>query len=605
VKSRWVRLALAALIAGGGVAVVGRAPLARKWKELRARPVLEARARLPREPVPFSVLATSQVGYGPAQRKELTAPLAFRSFRVLREDGSVAFEGGAPARTVDTDRLGVIRTAYLGDFTALEAPGRYHAVLDGGLASFPFDVGPGAYDATLRAVQRAFYYQRAFTAIEPRFALGPWVHDSDAHLAPPGEEKGWHDAGDDSLYGMSATNALFYLLEAYLDFAPAEDDLRIPESGNGVPDLLDEARWELSWMLSVQEPSGGFRNNTCEEHYGPYGTNSPEHMAPYRAGEVGTLATGRAAATLARAAYVFRTVDPAFADRCLQAAQRGYAYLAARPDENSDGPTCPAMRQDGDADVGRQMRMYAAAGLLLATGDPRYERDFAASYRDPVHDPGFQNNEMFAVYTFLRVAGTDPALRARILGVARHHADLALADGKADPFGRAGRTFWGSVAAGFHRALFSVKECLADPSGARADCEQALASVHYALGRNFLQLSFVSGVPGVTRARQHAFHHWLATLRATPYLFPGLVAGGPLDLPLPSDVSYPASRPVPVWGYFGDPAFPRDESTPLEGRYTDNDSFTANEIDVDWQGVAVYVLAFARADARGTLTIPR
>jgi endoglucanase len=125
-----------------------------------------------------------------------------------------------------------------------------------------------------------------------------------------------------------------------------------------VPDLLDEARWGVEWLLSVQEPNGGFRNTICQEHYGPYDTNRPERMPPYRAGEVGTIATGRAVGTLAFASVVYRSHDAEFAERCLTAARAGYRVLRDRPAENSDGPTCPAMRQDGDPSVGRDVRMY-------------------------------------------------------------------------------------------------------------------------------------------------------------------------------------------------------------------------------------------------------
>jgi len=143
-----------------------------------------------------------------------------------------------------------------------------------------------------------------------------------------------------------------------------------------------------------------------------------------------------------------------------------------------------------------------------------------------------------------------------------------------------------------------VKACLGDPAANTSDCDQALANVHYALGRNFLQLCYVSGLQGVTRGRIWAFHHWLATLRATPHLFPGMVAGGPYGAPESNDVSKPYGWPIPAWGYWGDPAFPRDASTPLEGRYTDNDSWSTNEVAVDWQGAALYSLYFAQWAAR-------
>jgi hypothetical protein len=57
-------------------------------------------------------------------------------------------------------------------------------------------------------------------------------------------------------------------------------------------------------------------------------------------------------------------------------------------------------------------------------------------------------------------------------------------------------------------------------------------------------------------------------------------------------------RPIPVWGYWGDPALPRDGPTPLDGRYTDNDSWSPNEVSVGWKGSALYGLYFAQWAAR-------
>ena len=483
----------------------------------------------------------------------------------------------------------------MGDFTPLRIPGRYRIVTDDGMSSYPFDVGPGVFDAAVRAVQRAFYYQRAFTEIDAAHAEGPWVHANDAALAPQGVVKGWHDAGDFSLYSASTNSALFWMLSAIADFSPQEDDTGIPESGNGVPDLLDEARWGLEWLLSVQEPNGGFRNTTCQEHYGPYGANRPERMPPYRAGEVGTIATGRAVGTLAFASVLYRSHDAAFAERCLRTAWAGYRYLRDRPTENSDGPTCPAMRQNGDPSIGRDVRMYAAAGLLVATGDRSLRADFEENYQPLQNDPSYLRSNVYAALLYLRASAGDPERQRAIRGELRRRAEEVRLDGERHPFQWAGRTFWGSIAAGFQRtAGFSAQACLEDPVRAVADCEQVLANVHHALGRNYQQIVYVSGLPGITRGRTHAFHHWLATLNATPYLFPGLVAGGPIAVPEPADVSVPYGRPIPIWGYWGDPAMPRDASTPVEGRYTDNDSYSTNELDVDWQGVTLYNLYLAR-----------
>jgi endoglucanase len=323
-------------------------------------------------------------------------------------------------------------------------------------------------------------------------------------------------------------------------------------------------------------------------------------MSRYRAGEVGTIATGRAVGTLAFASVLYRPYDAAFAERSLEAARAGYRFLRERATENSDGPTCPAMRQDADPHVGREVRMYAAASLLMATGDGELRGDFDRAYQPLQNDPSYLHTNIYAALLYLRAPAGNEARKQAIRRELRQRADEARRDGERHPFQWAGRTFWGSIAAGFQRtAGFTAQPCLANPAEAAADCEQVLANVHHALGRNYQQFVYVSGLPGVSQGRTHAFHHWLAALDAHPFLFPGLVAGGPIAAPELGDVAIPHARPIPIWGYWGDPAMPRDASTPLEGRYTDNDSWSTNELDIDWQGVALYNFYLARWWAAG------
>ena len=564
-----------------------------------------ARSKLSIDERTFGHLAVTQLGYGPDMVKHFTSARPFNAFRVTDENGTVVFTGHGPLRAVDTSVLGDISRVWIGDFTALRAPGRFTVAADNGLSSYSFIVGEHVFDAAVRAVQRALYFQRAFTAVDAAHAEGPWVHASDASRAPAGVRGGWHDAGDFTIYNAQAASSLFWLLQAYSDFAPASDATNIPESGNGVPDLLDEARWELEWLLSVQDPAGGFRNTTCVDEYGPYGTNSHDThngaLSPivYRNGEVGTIPTARAVGTLGFAASVFRPIDRAFADQMLDAARRGWAFLESRAEENSDGPTCPNSRQNGDALVGRHVRMYAAAGMLLATGEEPFETAFEINADSLDNDPSTYRFNIYAALVYLRAAAGDAARKAAIVRRLREQASSLHADAERHPFEWSGRYFWGSVNAGFERAgAFAVRLCLDDPLDNRAHCEDAASNIHYAFGRNIYQLSYVNGIPGVTRAHQRAFHHWLATLNATPFLFPGLVAGGPNTSPEPSDRSAPHSRPLPVWGYWDDPAMPRDERTPIDGRYTDNDSWSTNEVDVVWQAATLYNLYFMQWYAR-------
>jgi endoglucanase len=431
-------------------------------RALRWWPERQRARALSSEPL-FAHLAASQVGYAPAMVKRFSSPRPFQSFRVVREEtGTVAFAGGPPMQAIGTSTLGPVGTVWVGDFSPLDTPGRYRLEA-AGLTSHPFTIGPAVFDAPVRAVQRAFYFQRAFTSIDGRYAEGPWVHGDDRPLGPPGVRGGWHDAGDFSLYSASLNVALFWLLEAYSDFRPTADDTNIPESGKGIPDLLDEARWGLEWLLSVQDENGGFRKASCLEEYGPYGTNFPEKARPYRADEVGTLATGRAVGSLAYGSTVWRRFDPGFAERALEAARRGVQYLDLHP-ENSDGPTCPADPVGGDVHGGRQVRMFAAAGMLLATGEQRYRDDFERNFEAPDWDPTYQRVGGFAAQLYLRAPAGDPARKAALAASVRLRAERARAAGDQDPFQRSAPTYWGSIAAGFTRTgSSSAKLCLEDP----------------------------------------------------------------------------------------------------------------------------------------------
>src|SRR5216684_134957 len=109
---------------------------------------------------PFGHVAASQVGYGPSMSKRFTSSRRFSSFRVVRQDGAVLMQGGQPHEK-RTDLLGPAGTVWAGDFSALNAPGRYRIEVDSGHTSHPFDVSAEVFDRPLRAVQRGFYFQRA------------------------------------------------------------------------------------------------------------------------------------------------------------------------------------------------------------------------------------------------------------------------------------------------------------------------------------------------------------------------------------------------------------------------------------------------------------
>src|SRR5262249_53992222 len=147
---------------------------------------------------------------------------------------------------------------------------------------------------------------------------------------------------------------------------------------------------------------------------------------------------------------------------------------------------------------------------------------FEKSFQPLNNDPSYLRSNIYAALLYLRASAGDSVRQQSIREDLRRRAIEVRQDGERHPFQWAGRTFWGSIAAGFQRtAGFSAPNCLENAVSAAADCEQVLANVHHAFGSNYQLIAYVSGLPGVSRGRSHAFHHWLAALDAKPFVFPG------------------------------------------------------------------------------------
>jgi len=209
------------------------------------------------------------------------------SFQVRRvSDDGVAFTGsvvawnGGATDAVSGDKV------WSGDFSALAAPGDYY-VYDpaNNLRSYNFRLDNGVFNDVLKTSARMFYYQRAGFAIDAAHG-GNWTHAA-GHVGPnqdhaavlwrngaavAGSAKdvwgGWYDAGDYNKYVPYTTGPLWDLLSAY-EWNPAAfpDGWNIPESGNGVQDVLDEVKFETDWLLRMQNADGSVLNRVANGSY--------------------------------------------------------------------------------------------------------------------------------------------------------------------------------------------------------------------------------------------------------------------------------------------------------------------------------------------------
>jgi len=235
------------------------------------------------------------------------------------------------------------------DMSALDRPGRY-TVATAGAESDPFVVQDDPYRTALIAGLKSFYFQRTRTALVEPYAIWNEVaytrpepshtHEDvgwDLEHYPDKKHRwkmdaGWHDAGNYDMYVPSTAPSAQILLLAY-ELAPwrfGDEALNIPESGNGVPDILDETKWGLRWVLSMQEESGAFRHREAVMKWSPEGPAHEDKTVRWVAG-VSTAATAKAVAVLEVAARVYRPFDAPFAARCDEAAQRGWDFLVKNP----------------------------------------------------------------------------------------------------------------------------------------------------------------------------------------------------------------------------------------------------------------------------------
>ena len=146
------------------------------------------------------------------------------------------------------------------DFSMFKKPGRYF--LRAGNAISPVftigeDVYKGAADFCLR------YMRQQRTGFNP--FLNDSCHTRDGYTLYGSEAGlpdstfmdvtgGWHDASDYLQYSTTSANATYHLLMAYRDFPQVFSDQKRDnglDAPNGVPDVLDEARWGLQWLLKM------------------------------------------------------------------------------------------------------------------------------------------------------------------------------------------------------------------------------------------------------------------------------------------------------------------------------------------------------------------
>jgi len=387
-------------------------------------------------------IQVNQVGYAPDAPKFAVIgnwlgsagpmPIDDAGFQVIdSRSGKPVFAGTAERRAIADPWSG--NEVFAADFTNLETPGEYHIKVPGVGVSDQFRIAPDVYDPVYRGVMRLFYHSRNSIRI-----LAPWADpgherpeggipaalDGVYHAAVAGSvlgcaepdcrrrrvARGWFDAGD---YGQYVPNAapVWYYVGAGLDLTPGrfrDGDLRIPESGNGIPDVLDELEWGMDWMLAMQDSVDGgvyFRIASAS-----WDDTLPHRLTQQRLiAEKTTHATASFAAAAAIHARLLKPYREARARQALTAAERAWQFLETHPQWPAEGERYKNPKGVHAGEYAEKTaldnRLWAAAELYRTTGNAgyrtAYERLAPKVHVDPTNAVSYDKQALAAFWAYL------------------------------------------------------------------------------------------------------------------------------------------------------------------------------------------------------------
>jgi endoglucanase len=545
---------------------------------------------------PKLAIKVDQVGYltGAPKVALVAAPGAALEFSVRRvSDGGIAFTGPLSPPADDPDSGDRVQKA---DFGKLTVPGRYYLNVPEVGRSWEFTIGADVYARAWYLAARSYYGQRCGIAVDlgPEFPgfkhdachlEGAW-HASSGKSGARVSHGSWHDAGDYGRYVVNSgisTGTLLWAWEMY-GAKLRGVKLNLPESGNGTPDLLNEIRWNLEWMLTMQDDDGGVWHKQTSDRFCGFVMPEKDRLVSYVIGSGAepfktSCATGDLAAVMAIAARAYRPFDAAFAAKCLRSAQKAWGWLGKFPNATYRNPEGVSTGAYGDGNCADE-RLWAAAELFRTTGSADYEGYFLehyAAFQSGIRAAGPQswpNVGNLALWTYVLGGGKNAEAAAAIRAASIAAAGQIVERTAANPYrvSLATRDYiWGSnaVAANYGMQLLVANAFDANPRFV----ETALDNLHYLLGRNTFSLSFVTQVGA--NAFRHP-HHRPSGADGNAEPWPGLLSGGPNRGRQDN-----AMRRVPA------------DTPPAKCYLDDQEAYSANEVAINWNAPLVFLLAGA------------
>jgi endoglucanase len=541
----------------------------------------------------------NQIGFYPAEEKiaVLVKNIDGKFFITTPDLSETVFTGELSGPHKSTYSPVITRIA---DFSSFRKVGTFVLYIPEVGFSYQFSIKPNVHGELANAALKSFYFQRMSIPLAYSFA-GKWsrpaghpdnkvlVHGSAAtKLRPEGtvlsSPGGWYDAGDYNKYAVNSGITLGTLLSLYEDF-PADCDpisVNIPESNNRISDLLDEALWNLRWMLTMQDPNDGgvyhkLTNAGFDAFIAPADAKAPRYVV-----QKSTAAALDFAAVTAQAARIFRKFSkelPGLADSCLVASEKAWNWAQKNPfllysQKSINAAFDPDITtgEYGDSDVTDEF-IWAASELYVTTKESYYTSvNLFPDKKMPV--PNWGNVRLLGYYTLLRfekaltsVASRDlPSLKKNMISLSDSLLKGYEENAYMTPLCKTEKNFmWGSNSEAANQAIALVQTYKL--SNRKEYLTGAIHVLDYLLGRNATGYSYVTGCG--SKSPMHPHHRPSASDEIIDPV-PGLLVGGP-NPGRQDNCKYPSVLP--------------DEA------YVDvTESYASNEVAINWNAPLVYLV---------------
>jgi endoglucanase len=545
-----------------------------------------------------SQIRLNQIGFYPdAAKTAVVLAKGSGEFAICKADGKVVFKGRLE-KSVKPAFSG--QFTWLANFSSFKQPGSYYLQVPGAGKSYPFKIAQNVLEGVADGSLKAFYFMRASLPLKEKYA-GKWhraeghpdttvfIHASAASDKRPegsviSSPRGWYDAGDYNKYIVNSGISTSTLLSLYEDFPSYMKmvNLHIPESGNHLPDVLNEVLWNIRWMLTMQDPNdGGVYHKLTNAAFDKF--EMPDQAVEKRyVVQKSTAATLDFAAVMAQSYRIwseYKKQLPGLADSCLAASQSAWAWAQQHPDvlynQNEMNKTySPAITTGdyGDRNVTDEL-MWAASELTIATGNDEYIRNVNILPDTLIPLPNWAQVKLLAYYDLVKHGGGLKGETAKYLPVIKTRL-LKFADGLmagADETAyqtvitKSVRNFgWGSNSTAANHGIALIQAFKL--TGERKYLTKALDNLDYLLGRNASGYCYVTGFG--SKPTMHP-HHRPSVADGIADPVPGLLAGGP-NPGMQDHIKVPSLVP--------------DEA------YIDDDrAYAANEIAINWNAPLAYL----------------